>query len=308
MTARGRGEGPQAPPAGEAAPDPSASEPSAHSAPSAQHPAPRHGDPTQAAPDLGTYPAPSAQQPAPDLGTHPAPSAQQPAPAEGLPSMTRYIELQAGRFVRMVGGRIERGDLVSAGHVGLLEAQQRFNPRIGVPFFAFARHRVRGAMFDTLRAAGLWRQRRQHPELNDAWLSFDAAGPPAAEVIDAQTGAPDAAQDAQVVFDTIARVATALWVDDLAQLPDPDADPEAQLEATQARTQLDALLQAVPSEERLVLDAVYDLQQRGDSGAQLAKRLGLSRSQISRRHLRALDRLRRLMAVDHPDPPHSEHG
>ncbi len=45
----------------------------------------------------------------------------------------------------------DREDLVSAGTVGLIDAVDRFDPDRGVPFEAFARARVRGAIIDELR-------------------------------------------------------------------------------------------------------------------------------------------------------------
>jgi len=44
-------------------------------------------------------------------------------------------------------------DLVSVGTLGLIESIDRFDASRGVPFEAFARHRVRGAILDALRAA-----------------------------------------------------------------------------------------------------------------------------------------------------------
>jgi len=46
---------------------------------------------------------------------------------------------------------VDVGDLHSAGLVGLLQALRNFNPASGVPFESYARHRIRGAIFDELR-------------------------------------------------------------------------------------------------------------------------------------------------------------
>ena len=45
-----------------------------------------------------------------------------------------------------------REEAVSAGLLGLVEAADRFDPSRGVPFDAFARRRVHGAVLDFLRA------------------------------------------------------------------------------------------------------------------------------------------------------------
>jgi RNA polymerase sigma factor for flagellar operon FliA len=42
-------------------------------------------------------------------------------------------------------------DLIGAGNVGLAEAARRFDPKKGNLFATFARHRIRGAITDSLR-------------------------------------------------------------------------------------------------------------------------------------------------------------
>jgi DNA-directed RNA polymerase specialized sigma subunit len=59
-----------------------------------------------------------------------------------------------------------------------------------------------------------------------------------------------------------------------------------------------AALARASEEDRALLAAMYDLDESGASGANLAKQMGISRSQVSRRGLRALERLRRLMGVE----------
>lgn len=48
---------------------------------------------------------------------------------------------------------VQLDDLVSVGVLGLMESMERFDASRGVPFTSFARHRVRGAILDALRAA-----------------------------------------------------------------------------------------------------------------------------------------------------------
>lgn len=60
------------------------------------------------------------------------------------------------RIARQIHGRlpqsVELDDLVSVGTVGLIESVARYNPSRGVPFETYARHRIRGAILDALRA------------------------------------------------------------------------------------------------------------------------------------------------------------
>lgn len=50
--------------------------------------------------------------------------------------------------------RVEMDDLVSAGTIGLIEAVDRYDDRLGVPFLPFAYRRITGAMIDELRRHG----------------------------------------------------------------------------------------------------------------------------------------------------------
>ena len=60
------------------------------------------------------------------------------------------------RIARQIHSRlpqsVELDDLISVGVVGLIESIARYNPSRGVPFDTYARHRVRGAILDALRA------------------------------------------------------------------------------------------------------------------------------------------------------------
>jgi len=60
------------------------------------------------------------------------------------------------RIARQIHARlpqsVELDDLVSVGVVGLIESIARYNPSRGVPFDTYARHRIRGAILDALRA------------------------------------------------------------------------------------------------------------------------------------------------------------
>jgi RNA polymerase sigma factor FliA len=67
------------------------------------------------------------------------------------------------RMARRCPDWISREDLVSAGMVGLIEAAERFDEAReganGVPFIAFAEHRVRGAILDELRRGDIMPRR-----------------------------------------------------------------------------------------------------------------------------------------------------
>ena len=71
------------------------------------------------------------------------------------------VEAIARKVKRTLGGAIEVDDLVGYGRKGLVEAAERFDGRAGVAFTTFAYYRIRGAMYDGIRAMG-WYSRADY--------------------------------------------------------------------------------------------------------------------------------------------------
>src|SRR5262245_6596055 len=61
------------------------------------------------------------------------------------------VKSVASRLAHRIPAQVEVSELISAGIVGLIDAAGRYQPSLGVPFDAFARRRVHGAMLDSLR-------------------------------------------------------------------------------------------------------------------------------------------------------------
>lgn len=61
------------------------------------------------------------------------------------------VKAMAQRLANRLPAQVEVGELVSAGMLGLVDAAGRYRASLGVPFDAFARRRVHGAMLDALR-------------------------------------------------------------------------------------------------------------------------------------------------------------
>jgi RNA polymerase sigma factor for flagellar operon FliA len=60
-------------------------------------------------------------------------------------------EIAKGIAATSAGSKIDPADLFGEGALGLLQAAQTFEPERGVPFEAFARRRIKGAIFDGIR-------------------------------------------------------------------------------------------------------------------------------------------------------------
>ena len=171
---------------------------------------------------------------------------------------------------RPLGRGIDLDDLVGYGTVGLVEAATRFEER-GVPFSAFARPRIYGAIVDGIRAQH-WFGRRA-----DRRLRIDRVG-----------------HDWQVAVDAGHQAHN-----DVRRNGRPMVCPP--IETGDAAEQLAAALQGLPVLERRVVE-LHHYQQKTIS--QAAKELGICRPWTSRLHARALAALRAaLEGKSHPLPP-----
>src|SRR5512140_3154896 len=112
----------------------------------------------------------------------------------------------AAKLRGRLGKTMEPGDLVGYGTKGLIEAAERFDPRHGVSFPAFAHYRIRGAIFDGMRTMG-WYSRGDYArfraeERASAYLA-DASEQQAAE---RKAAAADATADATATLASIAEL------------------------------------------------------------------------------------------------------
>src|SRR3954463_6679222 len=72
-----------------------------------------------------------------------------------------FVRSIASKIKDQLPREIEFDDLYNYGMAGLLEAAERYDRKHGVGFQTFAYYRVRGAMFDGLRAMG-WLPRHEY--------------------------------------------------------------------------------------------------------------------------------------------------
>ena len=71
------------------------------------------------------------------------------------------VQAIARKVKKTLNASIELDDLVGYGSKGLVEAAERFDARHGVAFTTFAYYRIRGAIYDGLRAMG-WYSRADY--------------------------------------------------------------------------------------------------------------------------------------------------
>jgi len=186
-------------------------------------------------------------------------------------------------FLRVRGRSDDWPDYVQNAMLGMLEAMNSFDVERGVPFEAYARPRVRGAVFNGLRAL-----RTLPSELGAARLSEESVASLLEDDHD------DPVERLIAVVSGLALGHGLSLHGDMAAMVEP-AGPYDAAVRSQLGERLSKHLKRLSERERLVLEWHY-LQHL--SFAHVADALGISRGRVSQLHRQALLRLRERMMHD----------
>lgn len=173
-----------------------------------------------------------------------------------LPLVRRVVR----QLARRLPANVERDDLLAAGVFGLVDSLRRNGGDGGAAFEWYARTRIRGAIFDELRAQD--------------WLSRRAR----------------AAGDAPTCFVSFEEVAN----DDESGLAGTD-DPSEACESRQRSCALARAIEQLPERERNVVVRYYF---EGAKLKDIGAELGVSEPRISQLLARAIERLRAILVVE----------
>ncbi|MFT5049459.1 MAG: RNA polymerase sigma factor for flagellar operon FliA [Chlamydiales bacterium] len=204
------------------------------------------------------------------------------------------------RFSSRLPRSVDRGDLQTAGSVGLISAVQGFDPARGVRFESYGELRVKGALLDELRAQDWlprpWRQRTELQKRTRERLRSELGRRPNDEEIADAMGlsSPDYSQ----LFGL--GLPSAPTGDDRGEdaLPVLDSVPDRQSEAPGDRFSREELLRVVAQkltdqEYRIVyLKYWEELPMR-----EIGQLTGLSESRVCKIHARLIERLQSRFSV-----------
>ena len=214
------------------------------------------------------------------------------------------VKTMARRLAQRLPAQVDVGDLVGVGMVGLIEAAQRYRPATGVPFSAFARRRLRGAMLDVLRgldwAPRSLRRLRRELDATIAKLRRQLGREPAEEEIAAALGMT--AEKFAHALDEVRRLDVATIRQDgdheggsfLELCVDTGEAADLQLERAELRQHLAAALTQLPEREQQILSMYYG---RELTLAEIGAVIGLTESRVSQLRALAVSRLRATLRV-----------
>lgn len=229
-------------------------------------------------------------------------------PEANLPERDRLVVAHVGlvkalaqRLARRLPSQVEVADLVSIGVLGLVEAAGRYKPATGVPFDAFARRRVQGAMLDALRdldwAPRSLRKLRRHVDGTLAQLRSQLGREPSEQELAQALDMTDTQFAASMEQLRSLEVAMVRPLDDsgserqslLEICIDPDVGPEVRLERREMRGLLASAIKQLPERERQVLALYYEEEM---TMAEIGEVLGVCESRVSQLRSLAISRLR----------------
>lgn len=210
------------------------------------------------------------------------------------------VKALASRLAQRVPSHVEVGELVSVGMMGLVEAARRFKPSMGVPFDAFARRRVHGAMVDSLRGMdwaprSLRRMRREIDAVISKLRHETNREPTELEIAGALSVSEP---EYRKMLDQIRAV-------DLAALRQLDSGPDdhplldvafdgsdgphVQFERLELREHLARAIAVLPPRERRILALYYEHEL---TLAEIGAVIGVGESRVSQLRTQAIARLR----------------
>jgi RNA polymerase sigma factor for flagellar operon FliA len=219
------------------------------------------------------------------------------------------VQAIARKVKKTLNASIELDDLVGYGSKGLVEAAERFDARHGVAFTTFAYYRIRGAIYDGLRAMG-WYSRADYAryraeERANEYLRNRADREGAGQAQMGSAGAagatgPSASEAATLaeVHEILSSVATVHITSlEAASSVADDSLPAADVAVDKHRLshRVRKAVAALPDKERRLMELYYFADKNlEEAGAEL----GLSKSWACRLHARAVDLLRDAMDGD----------
>jgi RNA polymerase sigma factor FliA len=207
----------------------------------------------------------------------------------------------ARNILRRLPAFVQLDDLIQAGSIGLIDAARRFGPCRNLPFSQYARIRITGAIFDSLReldwASRYFRTRQQ--KLDNATRALETKlgrKPDSDEVADSMGmdlntfyEFAQAVQDHQEVEFEPQEDSERLSVQE-SVADDPEKRPDAICHQKQSRHELRKFIAQLPSDEANVV-ALYYFKEWTMS--QIARSIGKTESRVSQIHSKAVEHLRK---------------
>ncbi len=206
----------------------------------------------------------------------------------------------ARRMAQRVPSQVEVSELMGVGMIGLVDAAGRYEPSLGVPFEAYARRRVHGAMLDSLRRLDgvprAARRRRREVDAAIGRLRHELQREPTEDEIAQALHLSREEYERALRQVQLAEAASVRPIepgaDDASLLEfavDPEDGPQVRLERAELKQHLARAIAELPDRERQILALYY---QEELSLAEIGEVIGVGESRVSQLRTQAIARLR----------------
>ena len=194
---------------------------------------------------------------------------------------------------------VDVGDLVHAGILGLFDAVSKYQPEKKVAFSSYAKHRIKGAILDSLRQLD-WASRdlrRRHKQVEAVTRDLAAAlhrHPTEAEIAAKMGVEVKRWRHMMIDLQHVGLVSASSRRKEHDELPapefpaKPDTRPDRMCAQAQLRTVLEAAMKTLPPRYQKVVALYYlrDLTMR-----EIGAILGINESRVSQIHKSALEKM-----------------
>jgi RNA polymerase sigma factor for flagellar operon FliA len=217
---------------------------------------------------------------------------------------TELVKTLAQRLAHRLPSQVEVSDLIGVGVLGLIDAATRYKPALGVPFDAFARRRIQGAMLDSLRELdwvprSLRRLRRTVESAVSSLRKTLGREPEEAEIAQALSMTPaeyertlEQLRTADIGVMRSLEHESESGTSRLELLADDGEGVLAQIERNEMRQHLARAIEQLPARERDIL-AMYFHEEM--TLAEIGAVIGVGESRVSQIRSMAFTRLRTLI-------------
>jgi len=195
--------------------------------------------------------------------------------------------------------QVELDDLVHAGIMGLFDAASKYDAGKQVAFSSYAKHRIRGAILDSLRQLD-WasrdlrrRQKQAEAATADLWATLHRV-PTEAEVAEKLGVDVERFRTMTVDLQNIGLLSASTRANDTEDLPAPDfpAKPETQPDSICVRKELRCAIapamKKLPERYHRVVTLYYE---NGMTMQEIGDILGVNESRVSQIHKSALEKM-----------------
>lgn len=194
---------------------------------------------------------------------------------------------------------VELDDLIHAGILGLFDAATKYNPDKQVVFSSYAKHRIKGAILDSLRQLD-WASRdlrRRHKQVEQVTrdLFTTLQRQPTEEELAERMGV-DVARWRQMAIDlrNVGLISASSRAPENEDLPapefpsHPETQPDSMCAREQMREKLDIAMQVLPERYKRVVTLYYTNEM---TMKEIGGLLGINESRVSQIHKSALEKM-----------------